>query len=210
LREKRHASVKDRVAREAAVLLYSQQEKEYKQAKQRAADTLGTRNLPSNREVAEELDKIADEAEGSAKRERLVQMRRDALSVMVTLGDLHPRLVGSVWRGTAHKNSDIDIETFFSDPETAVERLKQSGLNVRRAEWQSVTKGHGSETAFHIYMMLPSRSEVEVIVRNPEKMSEIEKCEIYGDTIRGLNIHQLRRTLMEDPTQKFVPVRPTK
>jgi len=205
LRGKRSTSIKSRVAREAAVLLYSQQEKEYKQAKQRAAHTLGIRILPSNREVAEELDKVADEMEGTVRAERLAQMRREALSVMVTLGEFHPRLVGSVWRGTAHKNSDIDIEAFYSDPKIPLERLKQNGLNIQRAEWQSVTKGRSIETAFHIYLTLPSGNEVEAIVRSPEKINETDKCEIYGDTIKGLNMHQLRRLLIENPTQKFVP-----
>jgi len=205
LRGKRSAAIKSRVAREAATLIYSQQEKEYKQAKQRAADTLGIRILPSNREVAEELDKVADEMEGSIRRERLVQMRREALSVMVMVGDFSPRLVGSVWRGTAHKNSDIDVEAFASDPEIVLERLRQNGLNVRRAEWQSVTKGDEGETAFHIYLLLSSGNEVEVVVRPLEKMNALDKCEIYGDTINGLNVHQLRRVLMENPGQKFVP-----
>jgi len=205
LRGKRSASIKGRVAREAAVLLYSQQEKEYKQAKLRAAETLGIRVLPSNREVAEEMDKAADEMEGSIRKDRLVQMRREALSVMVILGDFSPRLVGSVWRGTAHRNSDIDIEAFASDPKIALERLEQNGLNVRKAGWQSVTKGDGSETAFHIYLLLSSGDEVEVVVRPLEKMNALDKCEIYGDTINGLNVHQLRRVLMENPGQKFVP-----
>lgn len=205
MRYNRSASVRSRVAREAAVLLYSQQEKEYKQAKQRAADTFGTRVLPSNREVAEELDKVAAETEGSARRERLVQMRRDALSVMVIIGAYHPILVGSVWRGTAHKNSDIDIEAFNSDPNIVLERLKLNSLNARRAEWQSVTKGGGIETAFHIYLVLPSSNEVEITVRSPERMRESEKCEIYGDPIKGLNMHQLRRVLFDNPTRKFVP-----
>lgn len=210
MRDKRSTSIRGRVAREAAVLLYSQQEKEYKQAKQRAADTLRIRILPSNMEVARELDKIADEMEGSVRTERLVQMRNEALSLMVILGDLHPRVVGSVWRGTAYKNSDIDIEAFASDPEIALERFVQNGLNVRRAEWQSVTKGRGGETAFHIYIHLPSGNRVETIVRGPEKMNQIDKCEIYGDNVKGLNTHQLRRVLMENPTQKFVPLRSTK
>jgi len=195
----------ERVAREAAVLLYSSQEKEYKQAKQRAAQTLRTRVLPSNREVAEELDKIADESEGPDRKERLVQMRKDALSVMVTLGDFHPRLVGSVWRGTAHKNSDIDIEAFNSDPETLLERLKQSVFKVQKAEWQRVTKGSKIEKAMHIYMVLPSGNQAEVIARDPEKKNEPEKCEIYGNIIKGLDVHQLRRVLIQNPTQKFVP-----
>ena len=53
-----------RVAREAALLLYTGQEREFLQAKRRAAEILGVRILPSNREVAEELDRIADEREG--------------------------------------------------------------------------------------------------------------------------------------------------
>jgi len=202
LHNKPSNSIKEKVAKEAAVLLYTQQEKEYKQAKQRAADTLGVRILPSNKDVAEELDRIADETEGSARKERLVQMRKDALSVMVILGDFHPRLVGSVWRGTAHKNSDIDIEAFTSEHNTVLERLKQNGLAIKKAEWQAVTKGAGTETALHIYLALASDNEAELIIRSPEKMNETDKCEIYGDTIKGLNIHQLRRILLTNPTQR--------
>ena len=192
-------SVKARVAKEAALLLYTQQEKEYKQAKQRAADTFGARTLPSNKNVAEELDKTADEIEGPARMERLAKMRREALTVMVMLGDYHPRLVGSTWRGTAHIKSDIDIEIF-----TSVH--KQNGYAVQKSGWQAVTKGAETERAFHIYLVSTSLHEVELIVRSPEKISEINKCEIYGDIIKGLDIHQLRRVLLTDPVQKFVPL----
>ena len=197
--------IKHKVAREAATLLYTQQEKEYKQAKQRAAETLGARLLPSNKDIALELDKIADEMEGSERTERLVLMRKDALRIMTTLGDFHPRLIGSVWRGTARKHSDIDIEAFCSDPTKVLERLRQNELAFRKAEWQLVTKGRELERAFHIYLTLPSAYEVELIVRNPEKMNEIDECEIYGDIVKGLSIHQLRRVLLINPFQKFVP-----
>ena len=63
--------LKCRVAREAATLLYFGAEKEYKQAKEKAAKTLGTHFLPSNLEVALELDKIAEENEGAKRKERL-------------------------------------------------------------------------------------------------------------------------------------------
>ena len=205
MRKQTSRFIKYKVAREAATLLYTQQEKEYKQAKQRAAETLGARLLPSNKNIALELDKIADEMEGSERTERLAQMRKDALRIMVILGDFHPRLIGSVWRGTAHKNSDVDIEAFTSDPIGVLERLTQNGLAFRTAEWQFVTKRLERERAFHIYLTLPSANEVELIVRSPEKMNEIDECEIYGDTVKGLNIHQLRRVLLIDPFQKFVP-----
>ncbi len=197
--------LKSRVAREAAVLLYTQQEKEYMQAKHKAAAALRTRILPSNKEIAQELDRLADEAEGETRKQRLIQMRKDALAIMVLLGENHPRLVGSVWRGTANKNSDIDVEAFSNDPQTAVDKLKDAGINVQSANWKPVTKGKKTETSLHIYITLSSENQAEVIVRDPDKIAEAEKDEIYGDFIKGLNIHQLRRVLTQNPTRKFTP-----
>jgi len=193
------------VAREAAILLYTSQEKEYKQAKRRAAQTLGARILPSNLEVAEELDKITEETEGPSRKERLIRMRKETLQVMETLKDFHPRLVGSVWRGTAHRNSDIDILTFSSDPTIVLTQLQKSSFRIMRNEWQSVTKGGRRESSFHIHLILGSGDEVEVVVRSPEKMRVLERCEIYGDLVTGLNHIQLQRVLEENPLQKFVP-----
>src|SRR4030042_1294952 len=76
---KKNPDFKTKVAREAAVLLYFGTEKEYKQAKLKAAKTLRTNFLPTNLEVALELDHIAEENEGVARKQRLVQMREGAL-----------------------------------------------------------------------------------------------------------------------------------
>lgn len=205
MRERSPDSIRKRVAREAALLLYTQQEKEYKQAKHQAAKALAMRTLPSNKDIAHEMDKLADETEGSARRERLVEMRKDALAIMVLLGEFTPRLVGSVWRGTANRNSDIDIEIFTSNQTQVLQKLKSNDLTPTKVEWQSVTKGTKSEKALHIYMTLQSGNDVELVARAPEKMDETDKCETYGDPIRGLNIHQLRRLLLINPLQKFVP-----
>ncbi|HDM44938.1 MAG TPA: tRNA adenylyltransferase, partial [Candidatus Bathyarchaeota archaeon] len=89
-----------KVAREAALLLYTSQEKEYKQAKTKAARTLRLKVYPSNREVAEELDRLAEEMEGKARADRLTKMRKEALRVMEALREFNPILIGSVWRGT--------------------------------------------------------------------------------------------------------------
>ncbi len=201
----RLTSLKRRVAREAATLLYTSQEKEYKQAKKRAAKTLRVRVLPSNLEVAEELDKIAEEKEGSSRRELLLQMRKEALQIMKTLENFNTRLVGSVWRGTARQNSDIDILTFSQDPKPVLDQLKKFGYRVTRSEWRSVTKGGKKEASFHIHLVLSSGDEAEIIVRDPEKLGRLERCEIYGDAVIGLSLPQLLKVLKEIPLQKFVP-----
>jgi len=197
--------LRKRIAREAAVLLYTSQEKEYKQAKKRAAETLRVRVLPSNLEVAEELDKIAEEREGPTRRELLLQMRKEALQIMEALKDFNPRLVGSVWRGTAHQNSDIDVLTFSQDPKAVLDKLSGNKYRITSSEWCSVTKRGKKESSFHIHLILPSGDEAEVVVRSPEKMDQLERCEIYGDTITGLSRPQLLRVLKEEPLQKFVP-----
>ena len=198
-------SLKQRVAREAAVLLYTSQEKEYKQAKQKAAENFGVRVLPSNSEIAKELDSLADEIEGSARQERLLQMRREALKIMKALRDFHPRLIGSVWRGTAHKDSDIDIVTFSSEHASVLKKLEHEGFKVTKTEWQSAPKLDKKEKSFHIYLKLPSGNEAEVVVRSLERINQKERCEIFGDTVIGLNTLQLERLLEENPLQKFTP-----
>ena len=206
LENSRSSDLRKRIAREAAVLLYTSQEKEYKQAKSRAAQTLGTRIFPSNAEVAEELDKIAEEQEGPSRRERLSQMRKEASEIMAALKAFHPRLVGSVWRGTANRNSDIDVTAFSSDHKAVIDSLAKGSFKVVRTEWRSVTKRGEKESSFHIHLVLSSGNEVEVVVHSPEKMSLSERCEIYGDIVRGLNYSQLQRVLKENPLQRFVPM----
>ncbi len=194
-----------RVAQEAAGLLYTGQEKEYKQAKLRASRTLGFRVLPSNHEIAIELDCLAEDREGKARQERLLQMRREALRIMQTLKKYSPILVGSVWRGTAHQNSDIDIITCAQNPQEVSLVLQKNNYSITHAESQTVTeKGEKQETT-HIYAKLPSDSKAEILVRSPRQMGSKTKCEIYGDIITGLNTQQLEKILRENPTQKFTP-----
>ena len=205
MKDNRLTNLRKRVAREAAILLYTSQEKEYKQAKKLAAKTLRVRVLPSNLEVAEELDKIAEEKEGSSRRELLLRMRKEALKIMEALKDFDPRLVGSVWRGTAHKNSDIDILAFSQDPKPVLDKLQKCGYRVTSSEWRSVTKRGKKESSFHIHLVLSSGDEAEVIVRDPEKLGRLGRCEIYGDAVVGLSPPRLLKVLTGRPFQKFVP-----
>ena len=193
------------VAREAAFLIYTSQEKEYKQAKIRAAETLGVRILPSNKEIAEELDAIATELEGRERLKRLVRMRREALEIMRCLKDFKPRLIGSVWRGTIHKNSDIDIIVYSASPEIVLQRLRRKHFIISEVKEVQVHKDGNKRSLLHIFISLPSGDEVEIVVREVEEENTIERCEIYGDIIKGLNINQLKNILQRDPYMKFVP-----
>lgn len=199
-----NAHMRRNVAREAATLLYFGLEKEYKQAKLRAAKTLGVHFLPTNLEVAMELDKIAEENEGATRTERLVKMRREALNLMRALKKFSPVLVGSVWRGTIYRESDIDIVAYHNEPHEILKILEKR-FRVLEFDWTSVTKRGKPKKSFHILIELPSGEKAEITVRGIEEIAVKETCEIYGDTVTGLSIQELERLLVENPTKRFVP-----
>ena len=197
-------SLRTRIAREAASLLYSGVEKEYKQAKVNAASALGSRFLPSNLEVAIELDRIAGGREGQARQERLIRMRQEALAFMRLLKAYSPVLVGSVWRGTINHNSDIDIIVYHDQFDDVLNTLKKNRIRITDAEQVIVTKKGKWKGSFHIHAESLTKEMIEIKVASPQEVGTKVKCEIYGDQIVGLRIGELKRLLKENPTRRFV------
>lgn len=197
--------LKRRVAREAATLLYFGAEKEYKQAKQRAAQTLGTHFLPSNLEVALELDKVAEENEGDKRRARLIEMRQEALDVMRLLSAFCPVLIGSVWRGTIKQGSDIDIAVYTDNPEAVLLALKAGGIKITKTQWSTVNKRGVTLESYHIYAQTAAKHGLEIVARSSEEAGKKRRCETFGDELKGLNIQQLEKVLQTHPTRQFIP-----
>ncbi len=198
--------LKCKIAREAATLLYFGFEKEYKQAKLKAAQTFGIHFLPTNLEVALELDKIAEENEGPARKERLIQMRKEALRTMKILKTYCPLLIGSVWRGTIRQGSDIDIALYHDVSSEIVNLLKAKDFQISKTEWTTVTKRGRTEISFHIHIETLNKQRIEIVVRSSEEASRKRKCEIFGDEIKGLKIQELEKLLKENPAQQFIPI----
>jgi len=199
-------NLKNEISRRAAFLLYSGVVEEIFHAKVMASGELGSKFLPSNFDVAVELDILAQEKEGKERTVRNIELRREALNIMQKLSLFHPRLVGSVWRGTAHFRSDIDILVFHSRPRE-VEKILEHSYKILRTKWTSKTDVGNTQNYYHIYIESNMGVETEVIIRNPEEINCIEKCEIYGDVKRGLSIKELDNLLEKDPHKKFVPKR---
>jgi predicted nucleotidyltransferase len=197
--------VRNRVSREAAILLYYGAEKEYRQAKLRAAKTFGVHFLPSNLEIALELDKIVEDKEGSTRTENLVLMRHEALKIMKFLDKYHPLLIGSVWRGTVRFGSDIDITVYADSPEQILSLLKFSGVKVQRSCWTRVNKHGVTYMSYHIYTETETKNSMEIVVRSLYDVEKSRKCEIFGDEIKGLKITELEKLLKENPIKQFLP-----
>jgi predicted nucleotidyltransferase len=190
------------VAREAARLLYKGIAEEYIIAKAMASVNLGVNANPSNFEVAEELDRLSDELEGDDREKRLEEMRQTARKVMNTLREFQPRLIGSVWRGTARRNSDVDLIVFSSSPREVEDKLQLYKV-LERGE---VTfKGGVRVYRFKLSCEFP----LEVIVRRPDEYQP-DRCDIYGDLKTGLTLSELERLLQVNPQRKFIPRKRTR
>ncbi|MBS7287987.1 MAG: nucleotidyltransferase domain-containing protein [Candidatus Freyarchaeota archaeon] len=174
---------------------------EYYDAKRRAARNLRAHVLPTNREVALELDKLASLLEGERRVEKLKELREDALEVMVMLEQFSPVLVGSVWRGTARIGSDIDIRVFADEPQDVIKELNSKEVDVN----MELSGKDRLKRYVHLHFKTRRGNSVEVVVRPLEEKYLKETCDIFGDEVKGLTIPELKKVLREDPVRRFVP-----
>jgi len=194
-----------RIAKEAARLLYYGLADEYYTAKREAAKSVGARTLPTNREIAEELDQLSDLLEGQEKRENLKKMRKEAYRLMKVLERFSPVLVGSVWRGTARRGSDIDIRVYSEDEKAVIEALNQSECRIIRRERKTKTVDADKKSYLHVFVQTPQGYEAEIVIRSPEDAHVKERCEIFGDELKGLKLKELEEIIQNDPLRKFIP-----
>jgi hypothetical protein len=137
------------VAQEAARIIVDHGLRDYRMAKQKAADRLGITArgaLPGNAEietaVAEHLEIFGREAHT----DHLRLMRVAALSAMELLDVFTPRLVGPVLVGTADENSAVNLHIFADSPEAVAMELSVMGISYRPYERRLKSRRNHVET----------------------------------------------------------------
>ena len=141
---------------EAARLMYVRQESEYYRAKMKAARRIcqgwvKPSDLPSNREIRDQIQAFARMHEGDRRSDNLRDMRFEALRVMRILRAFRPRLIGSTMTGHVRQGSDIDLHVFSGSLAAVTGALDAEGL-VYDVEHKRVRK-HGEERVFtHIHV----------------------------------------------------------
>lgn len=137
------------VAQEAARIIVDHGIRDYRLAKQKAAERLGIASrgaLPGNTEieaaVAEHLQIFGRESHA----DHLRLMRMAALSAMDLLNMYTPRLVGPVLAGTADENSAVNLHVFADSPETVAMELSEIGVNYKPYERRLKSRRNQAET----------------------------------------------------------------
>lgn len=125
------------VAQEAARIIVNHGVRDYRLAKQKAAERLGlnTRGaLPGNPEIEAAVAEHLQLFGGESHADYLRILRLAALSAMQMLVEFSPRLVGPVLAGTADENSAVNLHLFADSPEVVAMELSTMGVNSKGYE----------------------------------------------------------------------------
>ncbi len=134
---RKRRQIRRNVAAEAARIMATQGQRNYRLAKQKAAEHIGINTrlaLPSNKEVEQALRAYQGFFDGEQHTRHLEALRQTALKVMRALDSFCPRLVGPVLEGTADCNSRVSLQLFNDPPEAVAIHLAEKGLNYRQEE----------------------------------------------------------------------------
>lgn len=180
--------------------MYSRQETEYYRAKMKAARKVcqgwvKPADLPSNREIRDEIQRFACTFEGESRTENLLSMRLQALRFMRLFSPFQPKLIGSTLTGHIRKGSDIDIHVFSHSCEAVTSRLDDEGIPYR-VEHKRVKK-HGEERVFtHIHVQ--DEYPVELTLYSTEEASYGFKCSITGKRIERATLPEFEQFLQTE------------
>lgn len=131
------------VAQEAARIIVTQGIRDYRVAKQKAAERLGVvgrGSLPGNTEIEAAVADHLQIFNGEEHNDLLRLMRTAALSAMELLNDFSPRLVGPVLAGTADENSAVNLHVFADSPEMVAMKIGDMGIQFRSYERRLKTR----------------------------------------------------------------------
>jgi hypothetical protein len=190
--------IRRQIAIIAARLMYQREESEYFTAKRKAARQLGVeyryrpRDLPSNAEIRDQIQGLANLLEGEQRLENLKDMRLAALSMMRRLDRFHPKLIGSVWTGHIRQGSDIDIHLFSNNVSSVTNVLDEHQLSYT-IERKRVIK-HNEERMF-THLHLTDQYNFELTLYPTDKIAYAFKSSITGRAIERATLKELEQFL---------------
>jgi hypothetical protein len=195
------ARIRRQIALLAARLMYDREESEYFTAKRKAARQLGVeyrfrpRDLPSNAEIRDQIQALANLLEGDKRKDNLADMRRQALAMMRLLDCFHPRLIGSVWTGHVRKGSDIDIHVFSNNLSSITAVLDEQNLRYTVQRKRIVKQ---SEERIFTHIHIADRCNFELTLYPTDKINYVFKSSITGKAIERATLAELEQFLARE------------
>ncbi len=188
------SKLRRQIAWTAARLMYDRQVTEYYRAKLKAARMVvqgwvKPDELPSNAEIREQLQLLAQMLEGDQRTKSLQQMRLAAWQLMKLLDRFHPRLIGSVLTGHTRKGSDIDLHLYSDSLTPILGELEHYGYRYDVVHKQ-VRKPTGMRQYRHI--MIADRFRFELTVYPLNERHVVPKSSITGKAMERMTTGELQ------------------
>lgn len=178
--------------------MYTRDESEYFTAKRKAARQVAgcnrVRDLPSNAEIREQVQILADLIEGDRRHRELRAMRIEGLRFLRLLSRWRPHLIGSVLTGHIRAGSDIDIHVFSDSPALVADAVEQAGYACE-IEHKRVLKHKQQRVFTHIHVQ--AEYPVEITMYDADKATFPFRSSITGKSIERAGQSDLVRVLME-------------
>lgn len=185
---------------EAARLMYHRYEKEYYRAKMKAARKIcrgwvKPSDLPSNMEIRAEIQRFTALHEPDDSREKLREMRIEALRFLRLLRGFRPRLIGSTLTGHIRKGSDIDLHVFAPTTHAVTTCLDAEGIDYE-VEMKQLRR-FGEEQRF-VHIHVKERFPVELTLYQPDKASYVFKSSITGKAMERASLAEFEQFLQQE------------
>lgn len=159
------ATIRRRVAEEAARLIFRGKESDFTAARKRAARWMSQRRLsssrlPSNAEIQVELEALGGVFSAERDAGLLIQMRERALHLMTALDAFSPRCHGAVVTELTTPGSPVELIVVSEGADGVLARLRTLGLKPpRRIQLLDDDSGPG------VRWMCECRDEFPVVIR---------------------------------------------
>lgn len=154
IRQAKHArhpqhveAIRSNIANLAARLMAEDGISSYSLAKRKAAKQLGASDseaLPANREIDEALRAYLAIYREDELRDRLAQLRQEALELMRLLAVFNPYLTGPVLDGTAGRYAEAEIELFADSAKDVEIFLLERNFSFEHADLRHTGQHHGA------------------------------------------------------------------
>jgi len=185
------------LAQEAARIIVDHGVRDYRVAKQKAAERLGVGSrgsLPGNSEIEAAVAEHLLLFGGESHEDRLRLMRVAALSAMELLSSFTPRLVGPVLSGTADENSAVNLHVFADSSEFVAMELTDMGVNYKPYE-RRLKSRRGQLDTFAGFEFHHSNSSIQATVFPVDGIRQAPMSPIDGKPMRRVDVDGVQELL---------------
>ena len=185
------------LAQEAARIIVDHGVRDYRVAKQKAAERLGVGargTLPGNSEIEAAVAEHLELFGGEDHFDRLRLMRVAALAAMEMLAEFTPRLVGPVLAGTADENSVVNLHVFADSPEVVAFQLERIGVRYRAFERRLKTR-RDQITAYAGFEFHHNHSPIQATVFPVDGIRQAPMSPVTGKPMKRVDANAVQEML---------------